>query len=796
MTPPGARIILLVVTSAAMLPVAHAARPDNEAIARSIDAGVRYLLAQQDAETGAWRSERRGRMAMVQDHDSGRTALVGLALINCGVPHHAPPMQKAIEYLKQQKIDTTYGVSLRAAFFSQLPEQARRNDRGVDRLIEDRRWLASAAIDRGDFAGLYTYTPAWNQRMPADLSNSQYAVLGLWYAASAGLEISDTLWRQIERGWVQQQNADGGWGYRPDMRSDSYSSMTAAGVATLFVTYDVLHARGEMRLSKPSRRATVEEDGEAQPRADPRKNRDPRVALQRGLDWIAVNYAPDENAGLGRGSAFLYYMLYGYERVAEATGRTRFGQHVWFDEAVDFLLRTQHGDGSWGGEEFIDPVSNTAYALLVLSRGRAPVVMQKLEYDGRWNNRSRDAAQLARWISRQTERHLNWQIVGVDASLDELRESPVLYIAGDEAVELPDEFVERLREFLLQGGLLLCAAESDDAARPAAATAPIPPRIPFVESIEALGKRLFPACEFRDLPPDHLLFTANFPATGAAPVVRALGNGARELIILLPGGDLSWQWQRGAGSPVAAQAPHFGLVGNLHLYMTDRGNPRFKGDRAWPTVDHQIVPTRRLRVARLRHNGNYDPEPAGWQRLAAILHNRDAIQLEAPLVSPRQLPAGRFEIAHVTSSNAFGLDDADLAELRRFTTGGGLLLFDAAGGSRQATIAFEDLLRRMEPSGKLAPLPIDHPVYVGAPPDRPNLQQVQYRKYAFDRLPRTKLPRLKAFSSGGRIVAIVSEEDLSSGLVGHGIDGIIGYSPQSATDLVRNLLLWRAGSSK
>jgi hypothetical protein len=504
--------------------------------------------------------------------------------------------------------------------------------------------------------------------------------------------------------------------------------------------------------------------------------------LQRGFDWIAAHFAPDDNFGLRNGNAFLYYMLYSYERVAEATGRTRFGEHVWFDQASDFIVQTQRRDGSWPGEQFIDSVSNTAYALLVLSRGRAPVVMQKLEFDGRWNNRSRDAAQLARWISRQTERHLNWQIVTPESSLAELRDSPILYIASDQAFELPDAFVDRLRDFVLEGGLILCVAEGDS---PATTQASPARASPFVQSVEAMGRRMFPEYEFRDLPPDHLLFTANFPAAGGAPVIQGLSNGVRELIVLLPSGDLSGQWQRGAGTSAPTRAPQFGIIGNLHLYMTDRANPRFKGEHAWPELDPTVTPTSNVRVARLRHTGNDDPEPAGWRRLGIVLHNRDGIALEAPLIDAADLPGGGFTLAHLTATDDF--EFADAASLKAYLDAGGLLLFDAGGGSRAASMACEALLQRLYPTGRLAPLPLDHPVYTAGE----NLTQVSYRKFASGKLPRTQLPRLKGFTADGRLVAIVSEEDLSSGLVGHGIDGIIGYSPASATQLVRNVLIWR-----
>ena len=59
--------------------------------------------------------------------------------------------------------------------------------------------------------------------------------------------------------------------------------------------------------------------------------------------------------------------------------------------------------------------------------------------------------------------------------------------------------------------------------------------------------------------------------------------------------------------------------------------------------------------------------------------------------------------------------------------------------------------------------------------------------------PQTKLPRLKqATTPDGRLIAIVSNEDLSAGLVAYQTTGPIGYTPQSATDLMRNILLWSA----
>ena len=48
----------------------------------------------------------------------------------------------------------------------------------------------------------------------------------------------------------------------------------------------------------------------------------------------------------------------------------------------------------------------------------------------------------------------------------------------------------------------------------------------------------------------------------------------------------------------------------------------------------------------------------------------------------------------------------------------------------------------------------------------------------------------------GRLGVIFSREDLSTGLVGHAVDGVIGYDPVTATVLMRNVILYGTGRGK
>src|SRR5438477_182315 len=82
-------------------------------------------------------------------------------------------------------------------------------------------------------------------------------------------------------------------------------------------------------------------------------------------------------------------------------------------------------------------------------RGRAQVLMNKLDYAAEgagekpkpssWNQRPREVANITRWIGKQVEKDLNWQIVNFTASAQELHDAPILWISGREPLNFTDE---------------------------------------------------------------------------------------------------------------------------------------------------------------------------------------------------------------------------------------------------------------------------------------------------------------------------------------------------------------------
>src|SRR5262245_25902997 len=79
-------------------------------------------------------------------------------------------------------------------------------------------------------------TRSLNLKNRGDISNAQFAVLGLKACADAGIEIPKDTWAKALGYFLKTQNQDGGWGYYFNgMKDKSYASMTSAGTCSLAV---------------------------------------------------------------------------------------------------------------------------------------------------------------------------------------------------------------------------------------------------------------------------------------------------------------------------------------------------------------------------------------------------------------------------------------------------------------------------------------------------------------------------------------------------------------------------------
>jgi len=669
----------------------------------------------------------------------GKTALCAQALLTAGVkPDESPALKRALRWLAGAKLTGTYAVAMRTVAWSLLRDPA-----AMAPLRQDTKWLVAAMNDKGG----YTYSSANGQATEAqDNSNAQLALLGVWAGARRGVEVPLAFWRRAERHWLDSQQFDGGWGYRVDprtLRCRTYGSMTAAGLASLYICFDSLRHEQFVRCAAAGN----------------------TEAIDKALAWLGEQFVADENPR--KGPEWYYYWLHCVSRVGRASGHKYFARHDWHAEGRRALLSRQDPDGAWG---YGDRVVETSFALIFLARGRGPVLVNKLRYGGKWNARPRDAANLSRWISREFERPVGWQIVHLDSPLADWHEAPILYLSGAGPVEMTADALGRLRTFVLRGGTILSEAACNNG--------------DFSLDMGKVYRRLFPEYPLIRLPAEHPVYTAYFqPETDAG--LSGVTNGVRLLALHAPR-ELSLALQRGARQ---TSLPTYQLLANVFLYATDRGELPPRGTTHWPEAgDGEVRAT--VRVARLKHNGNCDPEPRAWRRLAIRTANRHRVTLDVTEpMHMTKLDATQWPLAHMTGTDPFELSAAEAKALKDYFNAGGILLVDAAGGSRIFNETVERLIYPLAGQARARELAQGHPIYTRGPYD---LTKASYRReYALTlaEADRTR-PRLRTILRGGRPVLLHSREDVTTGLLGIPVYKLKGYSRVTAEQLMTNLVFY------
>lgn len=732
-------------------PVHRNARPEaatlsDEQVMAAVKKGVEYLLRDADNQITHLQkmaaAERTGKVRAVPDNYSqpyGELMLETYALLHVGMQIDDPrlrfnseQMGPLVRMITRLESNQTYTASLQACALAQLPPKPEYKKALT---VVTNRLIKGMGKEGG-----YTYplerSAAWVNEF--DNSNTQYGLLGVWAASEWGVESPNAYWTVTDAFWRKAQCQDGGWDYSTG-KGQSTASMTAAGIASLFIAQEYVNTAPRL-----------------EPKADP--------AMDAGLAHLVDSFDAE--------STDLYY-LYGVERVGLASGLKFFKKTNWYREAAADILSLQRADGSFQGQFLgASASSNTSYALLFLIRGRAPVIMNKLQYGGPWNVRPRDAANLTHFFAHAFEKHLNWQIVSIDTAVEEWLDAPILLITGSKDPGFgPDEII-KLRQFVQAGGILFSVSDGE--------------REAFTEAVKkAAAKVAFNQYEMRLLPKEHPLFAmdAKFKAT---PKVWGMSNGLRELWVHVPS-DYGAAWQARLKSKFEA----WDVPTNLYFYATGKGGLRSKLQSlavAPPARD----PDRKLSLARLEYAGNWDPEPGAWARMRKLMAGKYNTDLTVEDVKLAKLSEARgvYEVAHLTGTAKVALAEGEIAELRKYVDDGGTLIIEAAGGNDGFAGSALDIVKQAWPDAAAEVLPPEHELYKAFCAEAGTIREVEYRKFWTLAHGPASVPRLMGVKVKGRLAVFVSAEDFSSGLLGTNTWGIGGYAPASAEALARNLLAW------
>ncbi|MEA3367575.1 MAG: prenyltransferase/squalene oxidase repeat-containing protein, partial [Planctomycetota bacterium] len=331
------RLCIVLIASVAVGLAAPAARAltDREVV-KAIEKGQEWLMSKEGGD-GSWPEGNR----------HGESAMAVFTLVYTGVHPNREVLRRGMDSLLTRNLDCTYAVSMRCMAYAYLQRKLSGQKRDLVRkaLKLDAMWLCQA---QGSHGG-WNYTSLGGSGGRYDFSNTQMAVLALREAALAGCEIPEIVWKRAQKLYFDNQQDDGSWEYQ-GKDNEGYGSMTAAGLASIFITMDNLNlASGCPCQGGRSQQA----GGEFDRRVD------------RTLVWLEKFFKPNTNPKKG---GWPKYWLYSVERVGIAAGYKYFGQHNWFKEGAEHLVKSQNGNGSWG------QLYETCFAVLFLYKGRAPIL--------------------------------------------------------------------------------------------------------------------------------------------------------------------------------------------------------------------------------------------------------------------------------------------------------------------------------------------------------------------------------------------------------------------------------------
>jgi beta-lactamase regulating signal transducer with metallopeptidase domain len=298
------------------------------ALKQALVRGAGYLKAEQ-RDDGSWGDP--------VGYPGGITSLCTLALLRSGVSPDAPSVQAALKYLRKIKPQRTYSTSLQTMVFCAANDPADR--RLIQRNVD---WLCAQQKQVGPFAGAWAYPEA-----EGDNSNTAFAVMALYEAEQVGVQAPAAAWRRALDHWVNAQNPNGSWGYKP--LAPGTGSMTSQGMFCVTVAARMLD---EQKPDQPGPQA-----------------------IDRAIRWLGRNFSVVTNPGSRGAQGWLFYYLHALAGAAHAGGTEKFGDHDWFAEGMQTLLAQQQPGGWWKGSGHAEeePHLATSFALLFLSRGREKV---------------------------------------------------------------------------------------------------------------------------------------------------------------------------------------------------------------------------------------------------------------------------------------------------------------------------------------------------------------------------------------------------------------------------------------
>ena len=289
----------------------------------------------------------------------GQGSLIAYTLLKAGESAGSPKIQEAVKNVRAKTKTTGYTPS---------SQEHHVYEAGCDLLLlteadPDANYnqimtIVDYLIRKQDSDGAWDYPT----RDKGDTSMAQYAVLGLWAASRAGVEVPLQVFDLSAQWHIRTQMKDGGFSYHPNGKRNTAAtgggkstlSMTASATGTLGITRIMLYGSRERRRKKPKKfdvleSVEIESPADEVDVATANRTYNPITtvsaldsAIGRGLGWLTTRFRPVSDL------PFTYYYDYALERACAVNNVESLGGKIdWYRRGGDEMLKRQTPTGLW-----------------------------------------------------------------------------------------------------------------------------------------------------------------------------------------------------------------------------------------------------------------------------------------------------------------------------------------------------------------------------------------------------------------------------------------------------------------
>mgnify|MGYP006420687355 FL=1 len=377
---------------------------------------------------------------------------------------------------------------------------------------------------------------------------------------------------------------------------------------------------------------------------------------------------------------------------------------------------------------------------------------------------------------------------------------PSVFISGVRELTLTPAEINRLRKYVLDGGMIVCDSVYGSPW--------------FYESALRVFDDMFKESRFRTLPPDHPVYhmvvdvdTADYHNCGEGengkPFLEGLYVGSRVGVLVSKYGlgcgmagakamEVLDQLKAKGLKPLAYSEKTAGLIAeNLAPYVIGYSRvAEMEGTVEVFSKSDSRAPTAEFVFAQAKHDGAWNAHPGAARQLLMRLERDSAIpvnlkRVSVDLESDDMVP---YPFIFFTGLDDFVLTDKQITTLRKHVKRGGTLVVNNALGLAKFHQAALRELARAFPDSKLNVLPRTHAIFSSLY----NVKQVQYTNTLEEDQGDKLGGRALLFGAkvGGRLAVLYSPYDLEGGWNEVRYPLSRGYQSESAMQLGCNLIMF------